>query len=275
MRKSKSTLKNTSKTPSKIDSTKKTSEYPPTSEQDERPALCGFAYGQMEQMKKQNSFDLNQITSSSLSLFSIFNLANIFNEQKQYSTMSKAHKLFLLASFISSLGIIFSKAAEIFFGTFKFNLESNLIDASKAPLDFSPLVGVSLYMILFYLPLSLIANLVCEEILYKLFTISGGIGGKKEQFYLSSLVLLALSFSTFVLLLSQIPVFDFVAIFLFLLLFFYVLFYLFEKMYSNVHRIHFFHALVLNIIIRGTTMTLVIIIANFVSAALGLPRFLA
>ena len=245
-----------------------------TSDKYERPALCGFAYGQIDRMRKENLFDFNQMINASFSLFSIFNLAKIFNEQKDYSSMKKAQFLFLLSSLISSIAVIISDAAAIYFGTLKFNIESTLLDSNKTSLDFSPLITVSLYMIFFYTPLSFIANIFCEEILYRLFSITGGFGTRNQQYYLSSLILLALSFSTLTIILFQIPVFDIIAIFIFLISFFYLLFYVFQKMYSSLHRVHFFHALIFNIIIRGIIMILVLYIANSVSSILNIPKLI-
>lgn len=177
---------------------------------------------------------------------------------------------FISAAFVSVISLVASIESFYLIEHSYESLKENNIEEIEV-LSMDNVISLSLFYFLFCVPFFMLLSLVYEGLVYGAMKITGGKGTFAQQYYLSSIVALALATSTILILLVPLPCLNAMALFALLILSLYFTLFVNIKVYEIVHDITFLHSFVIVVILLIPRLLVTMLVINAVSMFFELP----
>ncbi len=217
--------------------------------------------------------DLSRVWGSSKSLFSYGRIGETFKAELPHSDFRLGLAVFAVAAILTAVLASVSKVEEAHFGVFTYNTVAEIADIGQAVLDTGLLLQFALFQFLFIAPFSMVFSLVYERIAYQIFRLIGGKATFAQQYYLASIIGLAMAISTALGLLVPLPCLGPLAGLAFILITLYFVIFVSSKAYEIAHQLPFVHTLIIVLVLllpRAIVMSFILIEAT---ALFGLPEY--
>ncbi len=223
---------------------------------------------------------LGSLHKSAKAAYGLFHHESAENELRgvlQLADTKLACYIFFLSGVITAL-ISFATSIESYYLTnFASDTLSEATGIIPKKIAFASLLPVAVYDFILYIVAGVVISIAFEAAAFAIIKMSGGKGKLSEQFYLSSVIGLAVSFASVLSLLFPLNVFfsllciQIVVGIGFMIALAYLILFLNAKAYRMVHDISMLHAITVLLVVGVPRLAVTFFIMNALAPALGLP----
>ena len=205
---------------------------------------------------------------------------NLFHHDRIASTLDGALKhadarhtayIFVLAASITFIMSVIATLESLEMAKYTVDMIAEASEIAAPAIDFSNLEAIFVFQYMTYIPVTLIFIAIHELLVYWIAKFTGGKGKFGQQFYLSSLVSLAVAFLSALYLITPLnPCLGIVTMAGVFIGSVYLVLYVNCKAYARVHDISYTHALAINIVLLAPRMVAMYFISEAITGLLGL-----
>jgi hypothetical protein len=203
---------------------------------------------------------------------------DLFYHDKIASTLDGALKhadarhtayIFALAAFVTFIISVIATFESIEMTKYTADILAE-VGGTAVPMDFSGLGAMIVFQYMTYVPVTLIFIALHELLVYWMAKSTGGKGTFGQQFYLSSLVSLAMAFLSALYLFMPLPCLGILALLGIIVGSAYLVLYVNCKAYARVHGISYVHALAISIVLLALRMAASYFLNDAMANTLGI-----
>ena len=180
-------------------------------------------------------------------LFDPKKVEEIFKENMKNASTKTGLILFFMSGIITLIFGLLSSLEVSYILNYYQEIASQAIEGAAA-LSIESAVFLAIVDLFIWIPFFVIFIFIYEKIIYHVFKAIGGKGSFEQQYYASSLVSLALGFTTTLSLVVPIPCFNLIALVAMLALTVYFSLFVNVKAYEIVHGIPFLHCFIVSLL---------------------------
>ena len=181
--------------------------------------------------------DLERVWESSKSLFNYKKVEETFNSELPNSDLRTAIMILAAAALLSSGISAISTVVMALFGTYEYNVISEVADIGQAEFDMEPLIPFILFQILFLAPFSLAYGVVVEGAAFKILKLFKGRANFAQHLYLAAIGTLSLAMASALIILAPLPYLQFFGAVGLIVLTVYFVTYVTAKAYETAHKL--------------------------------------
>ncbi len=216
--------------------------------------------------------DLERVWESSKSLFNYKNVEKTFNSELPNADLRSAIVVLAVAALLSSGISATSTVLMALFGTYEYNVISEVADIGQAEFDMEPLIPFILFQMLFLAPFSLVYGVVFEGAAFKILKLIKGKANFAQHLYLSAIGTLALAMASVLIILAPLPYLQFFGAIGLIVLTVYFVTYVTAKAYEAAHQLPLLPVLVIVLLMLIPRFMLMHIILGIAGGFFGLPE---